>query len=524
MRIGFASIYSWRPHVEHLHYLAVLASQAGNETEFLNCDGDLPACYTRELRNIRPGWQECLMCRLGGIRSFESSNVSSIGKFSRDPVCLPEDSLTWGLSSASTLGRFESEEDYASHEFKEFSRRLQPAVELAYRAACNWIADRRLDALVVFNGRMDVTRAIFEAAKGQGIPVASLERTWFGDGLQILPGENCLGLQSVDRLVSEWAERPLTHSQAIKAAGYIASRFLRRNHNEWRAYNVNADIRPWPSAGGRCKILLVPGSINEIWGHPDWGSSWKHPLDAYDALIDHFSLGSADLVLRCHPNWGENIGKADGRMAENYYTEWAKKRGVLVIPSTDSASTLGLIEQADAVVVASGSAALEAGALGKQVIAIAASNYQKAGIRENACSIHRLKELNLRVNLADADQEVIAAQVRRKTLRFAYTITHRVPQYVDFVKCETPTRYVYEDGGDGSRLVEMLKTGELIPDDAECAESDYCEGLVLELVREKRWGALIQHQMLPSSYRTLKRRFPYTGIDAIRGLMRHGDR
>ena len=464
------------------------------------------------------------MCRVGGIRSFESSNVSSIGKFSRAPVCLPDNLPTWGLSSASTLGRFESEDDYASPAFEELAGRLQPAVEMAYWAACQWIAERHLDALVVFNGRMDVTRAIFEAAKSHGIPVASLERTWFGDGLQILPGENCLGLQSVDQVVSEWSERPLTHAQSIKAAGYIASRFLRRNHNEWRAYNVNADIRPWPSAGGCYKILLIPGSINEIWGHPDWGTGWKYPLEAYDALINHFSLGSADLVLRCHPNWGENIGKADGRMAEKYYTDWAKKRGVLVIPSIDSASTLGLIEQADAVVVASGSAALEAGALGKQVIAIAASNYQKAGIREDACSTDKLKELRLRVNLAEADQKVIATQVRRMTLRFAYTITHRVPQYVDFVKCETTTRYAYKDGGDGNRLVEMLKSGELMPDDAECAENDQSEEVVLELMREKRWEDLIQHPKESSTHRPLKRRFPYAGIDVIRGFMRHGDR
>lgn len=523
MRIGFVSIYSWRPHVEHLHYLADLIRQAGHEAEFLACDGDFPVCYTRELRNIRPGWQECLMCRAGGLRSFEAKHVSSIGAYTDGEIDLPQDWKSWALSSASKLGRFESSEDYAGQAFNELSVRLQPTVKMAYQAAHAWMSDKHLDALVVFNGRIDATRAIFEAARNKGIPVVSLERTWFGDGLQILPGEICIGLRSVNQMVSEWSEKPLTKSQALKAVSYIASRFLRRNQKEWRAYNTNAKIKPWPIESGRYKILLIPGSINEIWGHPDWSSGWKHPIDAYDALIEHFSLESKDLVLRCHPNWGENIGKADGKKIERYYTDWANQRGVLIIPSTDSTSTLGLIAQSDAIVVSSGSAALEAGALGKQIIAVGAATYEAAGIRDEACSMAALQKLSLWVNLPLADQDYIREQTKRRTLRFAYTITHRIPQFVDYVKCEAPTRYIYKDGGDGGKLIEMLTSGKLMADDNEFAENTLSEDPVLEQMNAQRWEELFQLPDTSSVYRRLKRRFPYAGIDSIRGFMRHGD-
>lgn len=523
MRIGFASIYSWRPHVEHLHYLASLVRADGHETEFLTCDGDLPTCYTRELRNIRPAWQECLMCRAGGVRSYASAKVLSIGKLAHPLVPLPENLAEWGLSSASSLGRFESDADFASPAFHALAQRLQPAVEKTYVAASNWISQRKLDGVVVFNGRMDATRGIFEAARSKGIAVASLERTWFGDGLQILPGETCLGLKSVDRLVSYWAEKPLTRTQALKAASYIASRFLRQNQNEWRAYNVNADLKPWP-AQGRRKILLIPGSLNEIWGHPEWSSSWQHPLHAYDALIDHFVLDPTDLVLRAHPNWGEMIGKSDGRMAEEFYADWASKRGVLVIPSTARVSTLGLIEQADMVVVASGSAALEAGALGKQVVGIAGANYQEAGIRESACSQEQLNALTLRADLSAVAQEKAASGVRRSSLRFAYTMTRRIPQYVDHVKCVTPTQYVYKAGADGNRLIEMLRSGELVPDDVQWAQSEDDEAGILELLRQKLWMNLIGEREDTQSYTRIFRRFPFNRIDSIRSLMRHGDR
>jgi hypothetical protein len=523
MRIGFASIYSWRPHVEHLHYLASLVRESGHEVEFLSCDADLPTCYTRELRDIRPSWQECLICRAGGIRSYESSNINSIGSLSKSPIFFPKEVGQWALSSASSLGRFESDADFASPAFHEIANRLRPVVEITYIAASNWIITRQLDAIVVFNGRMDATRAILEAAKNQGIPIASLERTWFGDGLQILPEESCLGLKSVDRLVSEWSTKPLTHRQAKKAVSYIASRFLRRNQNEWRAYNVNADIKAWP-ASGRKKILLIPGSLNEIWSYPEWGSDWPHPLDAYDALISHFSLEPSDLVLRAHPNWGEKIGKSDGQMAEAFYSEWAGRRGILVIPSTASFSTLGMIEQADAVVVASGSAALEAGALGKQVIGIAGANYQMAGIREAACSEAQLKSLTLRVNLPKDEQQQLATRIRKNTLRFAYTITHRIPQYVDYVKCVTPTKYVYKDGADCNRLIEMLKSRELIADDLEYAESDLEEKPILDLMVQKRWMDLIGDEEDFRAGKSIRRRFPFTALDKIRNLLPHGDR
>lgn len=524
MRIGFASIYSWRPHVEHLHYLASLVKAEGHETEYLTCDGDLPTCYTRELRNIRPGWQECLMCRAGGVRSYESEKICSIGELARDPAPLPEDLANWGLSSASSLGRFETEADFSSPDFHALVERLHPAIEKSFTAACNWIDRRQLGAIVVFNGRMDATRAIFEAAKKKGIPVATLERTWFGDGIQILPEEGCLGLKSVDRLVSFWADKPLTQSQARKAAHHIASRFLHRNQNEWRTYNINAETNPWPAEGKR-KILLVPGSINEIWGYPEWGSGWNHPTDAYDALIDHFSLKPDDLVLRCHPNWGEKIGKTDGRMAEEYYLQWARKRGILAIRSTENVSTLGLIEQADAVVVASGSSALEAGVLGKQVIGVAGANYQKAGIRDSACNESELKLLKLWINLPESVKQELTSRVRRNTMRFAYTMTYRIPQYVDYVKCINPTQYVYKSGAVGQRLIDMLKSGVLISDDGECAETEQEETAVLELIEQRRWEDLLGPAgKITSSHYSIKRRFPFLGLDAIRSCMRHGDR
>jgi hypothetical protein len=330
----------------------------------------------------------------------------------------------------------------------------------------------------------------------------------------------------VHRLVREWRERPLTRRQAVRAASYGARRFLRRNDKEWRAYNVDAQTRSWPIASeGKRRILLVPSSRNEVWGHPDWVSPWGDALAAYDALIDHLRLAPDELLLRCHPNWGERIGEAGGEMSERHYADWAARRGIRTIASRDATSTLGLIEQCDAIVVANGSAALEAGLLGKQVIATAPSIYQEAGFRDDATSPAALRGLRLHADLPDAERTAAQRRLPRQTLRFAYTMVHRVPQYTEAVKAEATTRFRYDFGADPARFVELLRTGVLRADDETAAADTSEEDAMLARIAARDWQGLLDAlEPDAAERRPLKRRFPFQPLDAIRELMPVGDR
>lgn len=524
MRIGFATIYSWRPHVEHLHFLAELARRDGHEVHFLTCDGDLPTCYTREMRD-QPGWLECIKCRAGGIHSYATEGIDSIGQMvAGAPKDVPADPR-WAESSASTLGRFESDADYATEAFRDLARRLTPVVDRTFAAARSWIRQRRLDAVCVFNGRMDATRAILEAAKSLGVRVVTLERTWFGDGLQLYPQENCLGLQTVDRLVREWRDAPLTRDQAVRAGAQIARRFLRNNTKEWRAYNTNARVADWPVEGGSRKILLIPSSRNEVWGQADWEPEWREPTQAYDALMDHLGLGPRDVLLRCHPNWGERIGRQDGHLSADYFEAWARRRGIAWIPSTDTTSTLGLIEQCDAIVVAHGSAALEAGLLGKQVIGTAPTFYQQAGLRDSACNPAELAGIRLQVNLSPDERRQRESEITRRTLRFCHTMVYRVAQYTRHVRAETTTSYRYDAGADPARFVALLRTGVLVADDATMAADEREENEVLAVIAARDWQGLVNAVEPDRRPLVAVRRRPlYRPIDTIRQWIPHGDR
>jgi hypothetical protein len=525
LRIGFASVYAWRPHVEHLAYLARLARQDGNEVFFLACDADLPRCYTRELRAVRPDWMECLICRAGGIRSFESSGVSAIGE---PPVSAYPPLATaqaWSASSASTLGRFESEQDFASAEFLGQRDRLAPAAAQAYTAAREWISRERLDAVCVFNGRIDATRAIFEAARDAAIHAITLERTWFGDGLQLLPDENCLGLRAFHEMVSQWRDRPLTGPQAHKAASHLASRFLRRNLTEWRAYNTSARHEAWPVHGGRRKILITPGSRNEIWGHPDWRSGWPEPTAAYDAVIAQLGLSAADLVLRCHPNWGERIGKNTGARAETYFTRWARSRGIHVIGSTDQASTLELIGQSDALLVGGGTAALDGAILGKQVIVTEPSFYQHGGFHEDATNLEAVERLAKQVGGSAAS--LAPREVARLALRFLYTVAHRISQFTDYVQASSAFEYRYRAGADPGRFTELAATGRLRPDDETCATGIDGEEPVLDALQARNWELLVApvaQGVRNGEWQPVRRRWAFRPVDELRRLRPVGDR
>jgi hypothetical protein len=525
MRIGFSSIYSWRPHAEQLHYLAALARKGGHDVFFLTCDADLPTCYAREQRPRLSGFAHCAICRAGGIRSYDNSGISSIRELTDGTPAVCVDARPWALSSASTLGRFESNEDFIGQDFEAQAERLVPAARAAYSAAMRWIEKERLDAICLFNGRMDATRGILEACRTAGIRCVTVERTWFGDGLHLVPDENCLGLSEIDRMMLGWRDKPLRRDQAQQAANHIASRFLRRNTKEWRAYNVNASFTPWPVANGRARILLTPGSRNETWGHPDWLSAWPEPTAGIDAVMAQLNLGPNDVVLRCHPNWGEKIGNASGHLPEQYYTDWAKSRGIHVIPSRDATSTLGLIESSDAVVVGGGSAALEAAALGKQVIAVSPSVYQRAGFQSNAYTEAQVRCLVLNLHSGESDKMVAAARLSKQALRFCYTMAYRVEQFVEFVRCVTTTKYQYFDGANPQRLIDLIKSGELAPDNAAFAHDESEEGEILEAIRARQWDQL--YHAAPSAQTrkpfAVQRRWVYRPVDAIRTHFPRGD-
>lgn len=518
MRLGLVSIYSFRPHVEQLYYISTLLKEAGHELFFLTCDSALGNCYARALKGTSK-ITECSICMAGGIRSFPVSNISSIKQ--RNRVSLSEDERNMlASSSACTLLRTETQEDTYSPYYKSLRETFYGPVETAFGNAVDWIETNRLDGVICFNGRMDATRAIIYACERLAVPFLTLERPWFSDGLQFIPQGNCLSLKEVDRLNLQYRDIPLGERQARHAAQLIASRFVRTNLKEWRAYNLNATTAVWPSnAVTGPKVLMLPSSRNEFQGHPEREASWNSYKEGFDLVLDELCIPIVNVVLRCHPNWGEKIGLADGSRSESYYTAWAAHRGIHCIGSKETASTFDLIQESDILLVNGSSAAFEAGACGKKIICLGHSSYQEAGIAEH---INGKDELdNLKTLEHHNPTEVI-----RHTLRYGYTMARRFAQYVDYVQALSPTRYRYFAGADPDKIVHILLSGALEADDIEMTMDDKSESEIVAMIAEKRWDELAAFVGIVNSKPALNigRRWCFRWVDVLREKLPKGDR
>src|ERR1700728_1416594 len=114
MRFGIASIFSFRPHVQHMAYLAALLEGAGHEIHGFTCDAALSHCYSRDLRG-RGRVSHCAGCVIGGIRSFAVPRLWSVNRRLQSPLAeRPLARLT--VSSIATRYRTESGDDLAMPE------------------------------------------------------------------------------------------------------------------------------------------------------------------------------------------------------------------------------------------------------------------------------------------------------------------------------------------------------------------------------------------------------------------------
>jgi hypothetical protein len=126
----------------------------------------------------------------------------------------------------------------------------------------------------------------------------------------------------------------------------------------------------------------------------------------------------------------------------------------------------------------------------------------------------------------DARKDLDPDLIIRKTLRFLYLRSHRHPQFVDFVRPIETTRYTYRQGADASRIIDLFRTGKLVADDASYASDESEESQVVELLRNKRWGALADYTVPEPDLPLLeiKRRPAFRWVDEVRAMLPRGDR
>lgn len=518
MKFGVASLFAFRPHVEHLAYLADLLRAAGHDISGLVCDSAVDACYSRELRG-HSRLRQCPACIFGGLRSYAIPSVRSIDRRLREPLD-PAHLRALTQSSVATVLRTEAASDLEAPEFAKVQRRLEKPVEVVYANAKRWIAERNLDAVLLFNGRMDLTAAVRAACREMRCPVVTVERSWFGHGLQLVPNESSIALGELGRLNEQFRDRPLTAEQAAYAGRRAADRFQQRNSLEWRLYNAGAVATAWPTDVGKGpRALILPGSRNEYEGHPDFAVHWPDSTIAMDTVMQYLALDGRNCVMRCHPNWAERIGKHSGRRSEQHWADWAERRGIRVIRSADRANTYGLIDAADFVLVNGSSAGVDAALAGRRVVCVGHSSYERAGFAAHLYGPEDLPQL-------EGSEPHDPERTARLALRYVYTHGRRFAQYWEFVRALTTFRYEYYEGADPERVVRLCRSGRSEADDARYATTTADEDAVVEKMLAGRWDELgkWQEPRLEHGRLRIQRRLGLRWIDGARAAFAPGDR
>lgn len=516
MKIGFASIYSPRPIVHFIAFLEHLARDGGASTFSLTCDGAVGTCYNHLFR-IRNRHLECAMCKVGGLRSFPVANISSIDK--ADVRFLSHDrARQLAYSSAVTLSRVEAPEDFRGPQVTNYQDLLAGGIKAAYSSARRWINDKELDAVVVYNGRMDVTAALAAACKDEGKRLLTVERAGLvGHGIWLMPDYNCLSLRPLKQTMKASASSPLSPRQVKRAAAFLAMRLQRKSDLEWRVYNKSALQTEWPLQHSQRRVLILPSSRNELEGNAEWDSPLTDLGQVLTRLFEDSIIRPCDCVVRGHPIWAERVGSVPFSPANQWWQNYSTRNSLFYIPSESKSSTQDLIREADLILMNGSSAALEAGAYGKQVLCFGHSHYEEAGF----VNMIRDESEWHKVNALECHD---AKEIIRQTLRYIYWVGWRYPQFVDYVRGVTPVKYNFRPGAEPQRLLDLLESGEVQMDDAtygvdEGAEDECIEDFVSGNIECYTSVSETTHE----GENVIQRRVHLRAIDAFRELFLKGD-
>jgi hypothetical protein len=522
MNIGLFAGPTFRPHAEHVAWLGRLAEAAGHRVVGLSCDGAVCDCYARSL--LGRGRLGCIGCSVAGLRSDPGLRVTSCRSVRTGTQAQAGWSASEVLSSVRTLLREEDDSRLSEPEAVALQDRLARSAARMYGIVHAWIEDERLDALLVFNGRMDITRAAIRAARHRGIAFVTVERSSFDTGLRIVPMADCNSLREDDRVQAMLRDTPLMRDQALLSAEFIARRVMRMPVSEWRSYNPDRRHVDWPGAAAGTRVLVGPSSQYEVRGEEGW-EELGDMREAVDAVIAR--LGSpASVVVRAHPVWGERIAGRPGHAVAAHYRDWCSRRGYHFVEAESDADTRSLVLQADLVLATGGTIGIEAACAGRAVLTLAPCYYRRSGAVGDAV-------VGGSIDAALAVRDLEPRERMRYALRAIYSHAYRTTQYCHRARPVAGTSgasWEYRADADFAPVEAALRSGELTLGDARVAEGCDEEDGVIDLMQAEEWEQVVDramevHQrMTHGEWGRPPLALPAQALLAVRGWLPKGDR
>lgn len=284
--------------------------------------------------------------------------------------------------------------------------------------------------VLLFNGRLAVTRIALELCKEMGIRVICHERGLKAESLLLWENESCLSLRSYRELTERWRNIPLNATEFAKIAQWLDDRQKGKNLN-WKAFSVEGsmgEVGDFVSRNsGRTILGLFTSSTDEIVAEDEYTSTFGTQQDWIQHNINIATANSEIvLLIRVHPNSGSKKSSGINHDEISYFDGLKKSlpENVLVISADDNCSSYALLNSISVGLVYASTIALEIACRGIPVICAANSPWVFCD------AIHKV---NNHLEYNDLLFKLISTgmiRVNRYTqiraaLRFAYALIYR---------------------------------------------------------------------------------------------------
>ena len=196
MKIGFASIYPSRPHLKHMVFLVQQAKLLGHEINFLEINHGFENILPKLEENFIKRTIASLKIKYAGLNGFLNESPDYINNYIKK-TSYEIDSSQFMYSARSTVaGKFgiSDEKHLDSKKIQKAIKKNLIDIKEAYKASKEWLEIQDFDMVIGFNGRVDITNSIMQACIDRDVPYFSLERSWTGEGVQLIRNGTPLSL------------------------------------------------------------------------------------------------------------------------------------------------------------------------------------------------------------------------------------------------------------------------------------------------------------------------------------------
>ena len=284
--------------------------------------------------------------------------------------------------------------------------------------------------VLLFNGRLAVTRIALELCKELGIRVVCHERGIEAESLLLWENESCLSLRPYKELAENWRNIPLTATEFVRIAQWLDDRQKGKNLN-WKAFSVEGsmgEVGGFISRNaGRTILGLFTSSTDELVAEDEFKSAFGTQQDWIQHNIN-IAISNSEIVLliRVHPNSGSKNSNGVNHDEINYFNELKKSlpENVHIISADDNCSSYALLNKISIGLVYVSTIGLEIACRGIPVICAANSPWVFCDAIHNVNSHSEYDDLLLTLMSSGTTRENRYIRTRA-AMRFAYAIVYR---------------------------------------------------------------------------------------------------